>query len=150
MKSLSRVRLLATPWTAAYQAPPSTGFSRQEYWSGVPSPSPRVPLAVYFRYGCVYTSVPICPFIAPSLSLSTCALSSILCFCNSSFPLCFFGGSYGKESTCNEGDLSSIPGLGRSPGEGHGNLLQYSGLENPLDRRAWQAAVRRLQRIKHE
>ena len=40
MKSLSRVRLLETPWTAAYQAPPSMGFSRQEYWSGVPSPSP--------------------------------------------------------------------------------------------------------------
>ena len=39
MKSLSRIRLLATPWTAAYQAPPSMGFSRQEYWSGVPSPS---------------------------------------------------------------------------------------------------------------
>ena len=37
--SLSRVRLLATPWTAAYQAPPSMGFSRQEYWSGVPLPS---------------------------------------------------------------------------------------------------------------
>ena len=40
VKSLSRVRLLATPWTVAYQAPPSTGFSRQEYWSGVPLPSP--------------------------------------------------------------------------------------------------------------
>ena len=40
MKSLSRVRLLVTPWTAAYQAPPSMGFSRQEYWSGVPLPSP--------------------------------------------------------------------------------------------------------------
>ena len=39
-KSVSRVRLLATPWTAAYQAPPSVGFSRQEYWSGVPFPSP--------------------------------------------------------------------------------------------------------------
>ena len=43
VKSLNRVRLLATPWTAAYQAPPSMGFSRQEYWSGVPLPSPRVP-----------------------------------------------------------------------------------------------------------
>ena len=42
VKSLSRVRLFATPWTAAYQAPPSMGFSRQEYWSGVPSPSPYV------------------------------------------------------------------------------------------------------------
>ena len=40
VKSLSRVQLLATPWTAAYQAPPSMGFSRQEYWSGVPLPSP--------------------------------------------------------------------------------------------------------------
>ena len=39
-KSLSRARLLATPWTGAYQAPPSMGFSRQEYWSGVPLPSP--------------------------------------------------------------------------------------------------------------
>ena len=41
MKSLSRVRLLVTPWTAAYQAPPSMGFSRQEYWSGVPLLSPN-------------------------------------------------------------------------------------------------------------
>ena len=41
VKSLSRVRLLATPWTAAYQAPPSMGVSRQEYWSGVPLPSPN-------------------------------------------------------------------------------------------------------------
>ena len=40
MKALSRVQLLETPWTAAYQAPPSMGFSRQEYWSGVPLPSP--------------------------------------------------------------------------------------------------------------
>ena len=40
VKSLSRVRLLATPWTAVYQAPPSMGFSRQEYWNGVPLPSP--------------------------------------------------------------------------------------------------------------
>ena len=39
VKSLSRVRLLATPWTAAYQAPPSMGFSRQQYWSGVPLPT---------------------------------------------------------------------------------------------------------------
>ena len=40
VKSLSRVRLLGTPWTAAYQAPPSMGFFRQEYWSGLPLPSP--------------------------------------------------------------------------------------------------------------
>ena len=41
VKLLSRVRLSATPWTVAHQAPPSMGFSRQEYWSGVPLPSPR-------------------------------------------------------------------------------------------------------------
>ena len=41
VKSRSRIRLLATPWTSAYQAPPSMGFSRQEYWSGVPLPSLR-------------------------------------------------------------------------------------------------------------
>ena len=40
VKSLSRVRLYVTPWTVAYQAPPSMGFSRQEYWSGLPFPSP--------------------------------------------------------------------------------------------------------------
>ena len=44
MKSPSRIRLLATPWTAAYQAPLSMGFSRQEYWSGLPLPSPSVVL----------------------------------------------------------------------------------------------------------
>ena len=42
VKSLSRVQLLVTPWTAAYQAPPSMGFSRQEYWSGLPLPSPQI------------------------------------------------------------------------------------------------------------
>ena len=40
VKSLSRVRLFVTPWTVAYQAPPPMGFSRQEYWSGLPFPSP--------------------------------------------------------------------------------------------------------------
>ena len=45
----------------------------------------------------------------------------------------FPGGSAGKESTCSVGDLSSIPGLGRSPGEEKGYPLQYSGLENPMD-----------------
>ena len=45
-------------------------------------------------------------------------------------------GSDGKESTCNVGDLSSIPGLGRSPGKGHGNPLQYSCLENPHGQRS--------------
>ena len=51
----------------------------------------------------------------------------------------FPGGSDGKESACNAGDLGLIPRLGRSPGEGNGNPLQYSCLENPMDRGAWRA-----------
>ena len=50
-------------------------------------------------------------------------------------------GSGSKESACNEGDLGSIPGLGRFPGEGNGYPLQYSCLENPMDKRAWQTIV---------
>ena len=49
----------------------------------------------------------------------------------------FPGGSDGKASACNAGDPGSIPGSGRSPGEGNGNPLQYSCLENPVDRGAW-------------
>ena len=51
----------------------------------------------------------------------------------------FTGGSDGKDSACNAGDLGSIPGLGRSPGEGNGNPLQYSCLKNSLDRGVWWA-----------
>ena len=53
----------------------------------------------------------------------------------------FPGGSEGKASACNAGDPGSIPGLGRSPGEGNGNPLQYYCLENPMDRGAWWATV---------
>ena len=56
----------------------------------------------------------------------------------------FAGGSDGKESTCNAGDLGLIPGLGRPPGGGHGKPLQYSCLENPMDREAWRATPRGL------
>ena len=50
-------------------------------------------------------------------------------------------GSDSKESTCNAGDSCLIPGSGRSPGEGNGNPLQYSYLENSIDRGAWQARI---------
>ena len=50
----------------------------------------------------------------------------------------------GKESACNAGDLGLIPGSERSPGEGNSNPLQYSCLENPMDRKAWQATVHRV------
>ena len=52
--------------------------------------------------------------------------------------------NYGKESACNAGDPGSIPGLGRFLGEGNGNPLQYSCLENPMDRGAWWAKVHRV------
>ena len=54
------------------------------------------------------------------------------------------GGSEGKESACSVGDLSLISGSGRSPREENGNPLQYSCLENPMDRGAWQATVHRV------
>ena len=62
----------------------------------------------------------------------------------------FPAGSAGKESACNAGDLGSIPGLGRSPEEGNSYAFQYSGLENPMDRGAWQATVHGSQRVRHD
>ena len=53
----------------------------------------------------------------------------------------FPGGSDSKASACNAGELGSVPGWGRSPGEGNGDPLQYSCLENPMDRGAWWATV---------
>ena len=57
-KSLSRVRFFVTPWTAAYQAPLSMGFSRQEYWSGVPLPSPSEKLGKWINTGCLWCKGP--------------------------------------------------------------------------------------------
>ena len=58
-----------------------------------------------------------------------------------SFIIGFPGGSEVKASVCNAGDMGLIPGSGRSPGEGKGNPLQYSCLENPMDGEAWRATV---------
>ena len=59
------------------------------------------------------------------------------CFIHRGIP----GGSDSKASACNAGDLGSIPGSGRSPGEGNGNPVKYSCLENPMDGEAWWATV---------
>jgi len=67
----------------------------------------------------------------PQLRRKKRRLKSLLKYC----------GSDSKESACNAGDPGSIPGLGRSPGEGNGNSLQYSCLKNSIDRGAWQAIV---------
>ena len=56
----------------------------------------------------------------------------------------------GKESTCNAGDASLIPGSERSPGEGNGNPLQYTCLGNPMDRGVWQATVHGVARVRHK
>ena len=62
----------------------------------------------------------------------------------------FPGGSAGKEFACNAGDLGSTPGLGRSPGGGHGNPLQYSCLENPMDGEPGGLQSMRLKRVGHD
>ena len=62
----------------------------------------------------------------------------------------FPGSSRGKKSACSAGNLGSIPGLGRSPGEENGNPLQYSCLENSMDKGAWQAIAHGSQRVRHE
>ena len=71
-----------------------------------------------------------------------CSLPSFLK--GTSITYIFPGGSEGKASACNAGDSGSIPGSGRSPGVGNGNPLQYSCLENPMDREAWWATVHRV------
>ena len=74
-----------------------------------------------------------CPYVSLPAEQHFNSLSIFLLIL-SNFYLDFPGGSDGKTSAYNEGDLGSIPGLGRSPGEGNGNILQYSCLENPMDR----------------
>ena len=80
-------------------------------------------------YLCIYTYIERTPIYE--------CVCMCVCVCGMGFP----GASDGKESACNAGNLSSVPELGRSPGGGHGNPLQYSYLENPMDRGAWQATV---------
>ena len=74
-----------------------------------------------------------------------CFLYLLIACCISELSLRDFpGGSDGKVSAYNAGDPGSIPGSGRSPGEGNGNPLQYSFLENPMDGGAWWATVHRV------
>ena len=62
----------------------------------------------------------------------------------------FLHSSVSKAYACNAGYLGSIPGLGRYPGEGTGKSLQYSCLENPMDRGAWWAIVHEVSRVRHD
>ena len=111
------------------------GFSRQEYWSGLPFPSPGDLPNPGIEPG------PPALQADAKLPLNHQNLD-VVCF--RSNDLDFPGDSHGKESACNAGDVGFIAGLGRSPGEGNGKPLQYSCLENPIDREAWWATVHRV------
>ena len=162
-QSLSCVQLFETP-TVDCQAPLSGEFSRQEYWSGQPFPSPGMfPIQglnqvshIAGRFFTVWATkevqllcllANICqPYLSqimlvkpPKLVTSSSRIMKPPVF-NQGFPC----GSAGKESACTVGDLGSIPGLGRSPGERKGYPLQYSGLENSMD-----CMVHGSQRIGH-
>ena len=107
LSCFSPIQLFATLSTVAWRAPMSIGFSRQEYWRGLPCPPP-----VYFPV----PGVELRSLMSPKLANS-------------------------KASAYTVGDLGSSPGSGRSSGEGNGKPLQYSCLENPMDRGARQATV---------
>ena len=109
----SRVQLFVTLWTITFQAPLFMGFSRHGYWSGLPFLGDIPDPGIE----------PGSPALQPDSFLNR----------NSNLPLSFIAS--------NAGDLGSIPGLGRSPGEGNGYPFQYSGLENSMDKEAWQATV---------
>ena len=104
----------------------SNEYSRQEYWNGLPFSSSR--------------DLPDLEIEPMSPALQANSLPSE----NTRILTAVSGGSEDKASVCNAGDLGLIPGLGRSPGEGNGNPLQYSCLENPMDRGAWRATVHRV------
>ena len=166
----------------AHHVPLSLGFSRQEYWSGLPFPSPmcesevaqscptlRDPMDCSLPGSSIHGS-----FQAGVLEWVVIAVSNISIYngpnpqdsqywenqnvnyglrvimmyqyrffsCNKDTTLVIFlGGSDSKESAYNAEDLTSFPASERSPREGHGNPLQYSCQENPMDREAWWATV---------
>ena len=138
--SLSHVWLFSTLWLQHSKSPLSMGFSRQEYWNGLPLPSPG--------------DLPN-PGIEPGSLALPCEPAGkpqeywwhFLNYFQKLQGWGFWDSSVVKNPPANVGDiraLGSIPGLGRFPGEGNGNPLQYSCLENPMDRRAWRAAVHRV------
>ena len=117
-KSFSRVWLFVTPWTIAYQAPPSMGFSRQDYWSGLPFHKSDT----IYTYTTSFLSLSVLPLSHPS-KLSQRAKLGTLCYIATSHL------------------LSISHTVVYIFGEGNGTPLQDSCLENPMARGAWWAAV---------
>ena len=134
LSHFSSVRLFVTLWTVAYQAPLSRRFSRQEYWSGLSWPPPGDLPNPGIEPRSPTLQADSLPLVPPGNPGTSSHLAKILQVSFSFYfdRMGFPGGSAGKESACNAGDLGSIPGLGRSPGEGKGCPLQYSGLENSV------------------
>ena len=149
-----------TPWTAAYQAPPSMGFSRQEYWTGVPWLSLRREERIEFKRQDRRVSsgnipgpwilescavLPPSPLPPPQGAAGLAgghlpirrpgSFNTFVALLGEGFP----GGSAGENPPANARVAGSIPGSGRSPGEGNGSPLQYPCLGSPTDRGAWQA-----------
>ena len=132
VKSLSRVRLFANPWTVAYQAPPSMGFSRQKYWSGLPFLSPGD-----FPHPGIKPRSPA--FQADALTLSHQGSQCL------SLPWWLSG----KESSCQCRKYKRLrfnPWSERSPGEGNGHPFQYSCLGDLMDRGTWWVTVHGVER----
>ena len=152
-QSLSHVQLLATPWIISHQAPLSMGFSRQEYKSGLPFPPPGVLLDPWIKPrshlfpALAGDSLPLCHLGSPPNTHISYIhkhtyphIHSTHTHTHTHFP----DGSVVKNPPASGRDVGSIPELGRSPGLGNGNLLQYSCLENPMERGAWWATVHRF------
>ena len=102
-------------------------FSSQEYWSRVLFSTSKLNI-------CAIKMNPPIPFYYMSVATRKFNIPYAVGICSSP---CISCGSAGKESARSVGELGSIPGLGKSPGEGKGYLLQYSGLENPMDYILW-------------
>ena len=142
---LSRLWLFAGPWTAAHQASLSITNSQSLLkLMSIESVMPSNHLILYHRF--LLPSIRVCSNESVlhirwpdywSFSISPSSEYSGLIFVDLYKIEGFPGGAEGKASACKAGDLGSIPGLGRSSGEGNGNPLYYSCLENPLDRGAW-------------
>ena len=145
VQSLNRVRLFATPWTATCKASLSITNSRSLTKPLQVQPGPEIVENMAEVLGSISHSWIFC-----LCDLTFLASVSYKCM-NSMRWAIFITGFPGmlvvKNLSANAGDIrdvGSIPGLGRSPGGGHGNPLQYSCLENPTDRGAWQATVHRV------
>ena len=120
------------------------------FWRLCPAPFPPVTVSGYILLGVTWRiSLFIESPVIPKKKLTSSRISLLWSnrfFIVSTFPYSqgFPGSLVGKESACNAGDLGLIPGLGRYPGDGIGSPLQYSCLENSMDRGAWWATVREV------